>query len=327
MTNEWGGMVLFLREDDVRSLLRMDEVIAAVEAAFREHGEGRAGNRPRQRTVADGTVLHVMSGGVPSAGVMGLKAYSSARAGTRFLGLLYSAQTGDLLAVMEADALGQLRTGAASAVATRALARPEAGSVGIIGTGRQARSQLLGVSRVRPIALVKCYSRTAARAEAFADEMVRELGMEVAAVASAEEAVEDVDIIITITTAREPVLRGAWLRPGVHINAAGSNAATRRELDADAVARSAVIAVDDLAQARLECGDLIQAEAAGVPAWDRAVELGAILAGRAPGRTAAEEITLFESQGIAIEDVVTMKLAYERARAAGIGLPFPGMTE
>lgn len=326
MPNELGSMALFLREDDVTRLLRMDDVIAAVDGAFREHGAGRAVNRPRQRTIADGAALHVMSGGVPSAGVMGLKAYSSARTGTRFLSMLYSTQTGELLAVMEANALGQMRTGAASAVATRALARPEAGSVGVIGTGRQARSQLLAVSRVRPIALAKCYSRTKPRAEAFAGAMIEELGMEVAVVGSAQEAVEDVDVIITITSAREPVLLGSWLRPGVHINAAGANAAGRRELDAEAVARSAVIAVDDLDQARTECGDLIHADAAGVAAWDRAVELGAILTGRAPGRGTADEITLFESQGIAIEDVVTMKLAYERARAAGVGVPFPGTT-
>jgi ornithine cyclodeaminase/alanine dehydrogenase-like protein (mu-crystallin family) len=319
-------MAVFLREDDVTRLLRMDDVIDAVAGAFREHGEGRATNRARQRTITDRAVLHVMSGGVPASGVMGLKAYSSARTGTRFLAALYSTETGELLAVMEANALGQMRTGAASAVATRALARPEAGSIGLIGTGRQARSQLLAVSRVRPIALVKCYSRTPSRREAFADEMVQALGMEVAAVESARDAVEDVDVIITITTARDPVLLGAWLRPGVHINAAGGNVARGRELDDDAIRRSTVIAVDDLEQAKGECGDLIKAEASGIPVWDRAVDLGAILAGRVPGRSTAEDITLFESQGIAIEDVVTMKLVYERARTAGVGSPFPGTT-
>lgn len=317
-------MALFLTEDDAARLLRMDDVIAAVEGAFLEHGEGRAVNRPRQRTVADHAVLHVMSGGVPAAGVMGLKAYSSARGGSRFLAMLYSAGTGELLAVMEANVLGQMRTGAASAVATRALARADAGSVGLIGTGRQARSQLLAITRVRPVALVKCYSRTMARAEAFAGAMVQELGMEVAAVESARDALEDVDIVVTITSAREPVLLGEWLAPGVHINAAGANAAHRRELDAAAVHRSTVIAVDDLDQAKIECGDLIQAEAAGIPVWDRAVTLGAVLAGRAPGRRGPDDITLFESQGIAIEDVATMKLIYERARAAGAGVPFPG---
>jgi len=121
------------------------------------------------------------------------------------------------------------------------------------------------------------------------------------------------------------VLLGEWLRPGVHINAAGGNVARgRRELDDEAVRRSTIIAVDDLDQAKLECGDLIQAASSGVPVWDRAVDLGTILAGRSPGRRGAEDVTLFESQGIAIEDVVTMKLVYERARAAGVGTPFPG---
>ena len=320
-------MALFLHEDEVARLLRMDDVIEAVEEAFREQGAGRVVNRPRQRTITQHAVLNVMSGGVPASGVMGLKAYSSARAGTKFLAMLYSTETGELLAVAEADRLGQMRTGAASAVATRALAPPNAGSVGVIGTGRQARTQLLAVSRVRPIALVKCYSRTASRREAFAGEMVQELGMEVAPVDSARDAVEDVDIIITITNARDPVLLGEWLRPGVHINAAGGNIArSRRELDEEAVRRSTVIAVDDLEQAMIECGDLIQAEAAGVPVWDRAVDLGAILAGQAPGRRTAADTTLFEAQGIAIEDVVTMKLVYERARAERVGSPFPGTT-
>lgn len=320
-------MTLFLREDDVTRLLRVDDVIPAVEDAFRDHGEGRAINRPRQRTITERAVLHVMSGGVPAAGVMGLKAYSSARTGTRFLAMLYSTETGELLAVMEANRLGQMRTGAASAVATRHLARPEAGSVGLIGTGSQARSQLRAVSRVRPIALVKCYSRTPGRREAFADEMVQELGMEVAAVESAQDAVEDMDIIITITTAREPVLLGEWLRPGVHINAAGSNAAQRRELDDAAVRRCTLITVDDLAQAKSECGDLILAAASGLPVWDEVVELGAIVAGRAPGRRGKEDVTLFESQGIAIEDVATMKLVYERARTVGVGIAFSGTME
>lgn len=318
-------MPLFLSEDDVTRLLRIDDVIAAVETAFREHGAGRAVNRPRQRTITEHAALNVMSGGVPALGVMGLKTYSSARSGTRFLAMLYSSDTGALLAVMEANRLGQMRTGAASAVATRALARPEAGSIGLIGTGWQARSQLLAIRCVRPIALVKCYSRTPARREAFAEEMVQELGMEVAAVASAQDAVEDMDIVVTITNAREPVLAGAWLRPGVHINAVGGNVPRGRELDDEALRRSTVIAVDDLAQAKIECGDLLQAAAAGVPVWDRAVEVGAVLGGRSPGRRAPEDITLFESQGIAIEDVVTMKLVYERARTAGVGIPFPGM--
>jgi len=315
-------MALYLTEDDIARLLRIDDVIAAVEEAFRQQGRGEAINRPRQRVHAGHAVLHVMGAGLPALGVMGFKAYASARVGTRMLAHLYSTETGELLAVMEADRLGQLRTGAASAVATRYMARPEAGSIGIIGTGWQARSQVVAVSRVRPIALVKCYSRSPARRQAFAEEMVRELGAEVVAVETAQEAVEGSDIVITATNARQPVLEGAWLAAGMHVNAVGSNAATRRELDAAAVQRAGVVAVDDLAQATVEAGDLIAAVEAGAVAWDRVVELGRIVTGAAPGRRAPEEVTLFESQGVAIEDVAAMKLAYDLARARGMGQPY-----
>lgn len=313
-------MPLLLREEDVARVLQMDQVIAAVEEAFRLLGDQKAINRPRQRsTTTAGTILHVMSAAIPSLQVMGLKAYTSAHGGTRFIGMLYSVETGELLAMIEANRLGQLRTGAASAVATKYMARPEAGSVGIIGTGWQARSQIIAISRVRPVALVKCHSRMAQHREAFAEEMVAELAAEVIPVETAAEAVDGVDIIVTATTAADPVLRGEWLQPGVHINAIGSNWANKRELDTEAVRRSERAAVDNLEQARQECGDLIGAIDAGVLAWERVVELGQIVNGVSPGRGSPREITLFESQGIALEDVATMKLAYETALTMGVG--------
>lgn len=312
-------MPLWLGEDHIAQLLRVDDVIAAVEEGFRLLGRGAAVNRPRQRVTGRGSTLHVMAAGAPDLGVMGFKAYAGGRGRTRFLGHLYDAASGELLAVIAADRLGMLRTGAASAVATKYMARPEAGSVGLIGTGWQARGQLLAVSRVRPVALVTCYSRSAERRERFAAEMVQELGAEVVAAQTPEAAVRGADIVITATNASTPVLQGSWLRPGMHVNAVGSNAAARRELDAEAVARARVRAVDDAAQARVECGDLIGAVEAGRVAWDEVVELAQIVSGDIPGRLAADDITLFESQGIALEDVVTMKLAYDLARARGIG--------
>ncbi len=318
-------MALFLREDEIARLIRMEDLIDALEDAFREQGRHQVVNRPRHRVTAGSTVLNVMSAGIPSLEVMGLKAYSSARAGARFLAMLYSTGTGELLAVMEADRLGQLRTGAASALATKYLARSNAGVVGIIGTGWQARSQLIAVSKVRPVALVHVYSRDAARRNAFAEEMIRELGAEVATAERAEDAVTEADIIITATTARTPVLLGAWLRPGMHINAIGSNWANKQEIDTEVVRRSARIVVDDLEQAKVEAGDLLEAIDQGILDWGRVVELGQVVVGAVPGRTSEAEITLFESQGIALEDVATMKLAYDRARAAGIGETFrPG---
>lgn len=315
-------MPLLLREDDVARVLQMDEVITAVEHAFLLLGRRQAVNRPRQRsTTGAGTILHVMSAAIPPMGVMGLKAYTSARGGARFVGMLYSTDTGELLAMMEADRLGQMRTGAASAVATKFMARNDAGSIGMLGTGRQARSQVIAISRVRPVALVKCYSRDPQRREAFAEDLVQELGAEVVAVDGAGDAVDGMDIIVTATTATDPVVAGEWLRPGVHVNAIGSNWANRREVDAEAIQRSTRIAVDDLEQARQECGDLVAPVESGLLSWDRVVELGQIVAGDTPGRSSPQEITLFESQGIAAEDVATMKLAYDRARELGVGEP------
>ncbi len=313
-------MPLLLREADVARVLKMDDVIRVVEDAFRHLGQHKAVNRPRKRLPTEtGTVLNMMSAGLPPLGVMGLKTYTSTGGGMRFIGMLYGIATEELLAMMEVDLLGQMRTGAASAVATKYLARTNAGSLGVLGTGKQARTQVIAISRVRPIALVKVYSLTAAHREAFADEMVEELGGEVVAVDSARDAVDEVDIIVTATTAKEPILFGEWVAPGVHINAIGSNAATRRELDGEAVGRCDRIVVDDLVQAQQESGDLIAAVQAGLSSWDRVVDLGAIVVGEAAGRTSAEQITLFESQGIAAEDVATMKLAYDRAMQLGVG--------
>jgi len=312
-------VVLLLREADVAALVTIDEVIDIVESGFHEYAAGRAVNRPRQRVQVEGATLHVMAAGIPGWGVLGLKSYAVTRQGRRFFALLYSAETGDLLAMMEADTLGRLRTGAASAVATRYLARAEAGTVGIIGTGWQARTQLEAIARVRPVALVQAYSRTPQRREAFAAEMVQVLGAEVVAVDSAEEAVAGADIVVTMTTAREPVLLGRWLRPGIHVNAAGANAADRRELDAEAVVRADRIVVDSREQAMVESGDLQVPVREGRLSWERVAELGAVVAGDAPGRQGDQEVTLFKSLGIALEDVALMHLVYKRAKEAGRG--------
>lgn len=316
-------MALLLRESDVGLLLTMDDVIAAVEGGFRFLGDGTGSNQPRSRSVTPSGTLHVMHASAPVLGVMGVKSYASTPRGSRFIAVLYRFEDGEPILIAEADRLGQMRTGAASGVATKYLARAGAGTLGVIGSGWQARSQVAAVARVRPVALTKVYGRSEERREAFAAEMAAELGAEVVAVASAQEAVEGSEIVITATSAKEPVLQGAWLRPGVHVNAIGANAAARRELDAEAVRRSDLIAVDSLEQARIECGDLIAIAADGEAVWERVTELGSIVTGTSPGRSRPEQITLFESQGIAMEDVVTMELLYRRAAESGVGEEIP----
>jgi alanine dehydrogenase len=311
-------MPLLLREEEVQVLLSVGDAIEALERTFRAQAEGRAVNLPRQRVRWPGGTLHVMAAGDLGSGYVGLKAYTAVGGQTRFVVLLFHAESGELLAIIEADRLGRLRTGAATGLATRYLARPDARVVGMIGAGRQAATQLMAVCAVRPIAEARVYSPTPERRVAFAHRMRETLGIPVQAVERPEAAVEGADILITITSAREPVLRGAWLRPGVHLNAAGSNALLRRELDEEAIARADLIVIDSRAQGQIEAGDFLEPLERGRLQWERVYELRDVVAGRV-GRAHPEQITLFKSLGIALEDVAVAAVAYERARAQGAG--------
>ncbi len=316
-------MPLFLTEREVESILTMPDAIRVVEDALSEMGQTRAVNRPRQRVRVPNGILHVMAAGLPTRGYLGFKYYASFRDVTRFWFHLLDAKTGELLAVMQANRLGQQRTGAASAVATRYLARPDAAIVGIIGAGWQAQSQLEGVCAVRPVRVIRCASRTAERRETFARQMSERLGVTVVGVDSAEMAVRGADIVITATSAREPVLRGEWLAPGVHVNAVGSNRAEAREVDYEAVSRCALVCVDSLEQAQREAGDLLAPIDGGLWSWDRVCELSAVVAGKIQGRANQNDVTLFKSLGIALEDVAVGAWVYENARKNRLGREIP----
>ena len=261
-----------------------------------------------------------MTAAAPGLGVMGLKAY----AGGGFHVHLSSSETGELLAIIEAGQLGRLRTGAASGVATRLLSREDSATLGMIGTGSQALPQAEAVVRVRPISRVVVYSRDPERRRAFASRAASALGVDVEAADSAEECVGQADVLSVVTNSAEPVVRGEWLRPGVHVNAAGANSWTRRELDDEVVRRADAIVVDDLAQARTECADLMHAVETGAARWERVSPLSDALAGRSPGRQSPGDVTLFESQGVALEDIALGLRAYRLAEQQGIGrrLPF-----
>lgn len=316
-------MTLYLREADVAELLTMDVALQAVEEAVRQQGQGTAVNIPRARLRAGRSGLQVMVGAVPSLEVMGYKAYSVTRRGARFLVLLYSTENGELLAVLEANKLGQMRTGAASGVATRYMARADASSVGIYGSGYQARSQLMAVAAVRPIRRVRAHGRNRERLETFCREMSEQLGAPVEPAQEPQDVAQGADIIITATSSAKPVLRGEWLSPGVHINAIGANHWMRRELDEEAVRRSDIIVADSKDQARIECGDLIWAAERGVVTWGKVRELGEVAAGITSGRNADADITLFESHGLAIWDVAAAAHVYRLAREKGMGQELP----
>ncbi len=312
-------MALLLREKDVTELLDIQTAMEAVEEVLRHQAEGKATNRSRYRVAMPTSQLHVMAAGDKQLGVYGLKTYTASRKGVRFLVLLYDADSGDMLAIMEADRLGQLRTGAASGVATKYMARQDAETVGIYGTGWQAESQLMAVCGARTIKQVKAYSRTPEKRERFAEKMSALLNIEVVPVDTPEAAARNQAIIITITSGREPVLKGEWLAPGTHINAAGSNFLSKAEVDMEAVRRAAVIAVDSLEQSKLEAGDLLPAIDRGIISWESVTELGRIVAGFEKGRCEDDDITLFKSNGIALEDIATAWRVYTLAKERGIG--------
>jgi ornithine cyclodeaminase/alanine dehydrogenase-like protein (mu-crystallin family) len=227
-----------------------------------------------------------------------------------------------MAALIEADALGQIRTGAATGVATKYLANPGARAAAIIGTGYQARTQLEAVAAVRRIERVRAFGRDPQRRENFCREMSARIGVAVAPAGSSEEAVKGADIVITATSATQVVLTGAQLAPGMHINAMGANWPQKRELDAAAVARAQLV-VDSVEQSKMEAGDLIQAFGDDQSRWNSVRELAQIVAGKEPGRTAADQITLFKSNGIATWDLAAAVRVYEMAVARGMGKQIP----
>ena len=313
-------MTLLVRESEVVQLLTMEHTLHAVEGAFRSQGEGTSINRARRRFHVPGKGnMQLMSGVCYYRDAMGLKVYTSYRSGTRFMVLLFSAESGDLLAIVQADHLGRMRTGAASGVGTKYLAKEGAEVVGMIGSGGQAVTQLEAVCAVRNIETAKVYSRRPEPLAEFCDSMSKKLGIDVSPASSPEDAVTGADVVVTITNARDPVVNGEWIGEGAHINAAGSNSLVRKEIDGEAVRKCGLITVDSREQARLECGDLLVAAERGAVNWETLTELGDVVSGRAPGRTSDSQITLFESQGLAIQDVATAMRIYELAQEKGLG--------
>jgi ornithine cyclodeaminase/alanine dehydrogenase-like protein (mu-crystallin family) len=317
-------MPLLLTEADVKGLLTMPLALEAVETSFQRLADGQAVLQYRQRLHVPGKgVLNHMAAADLVTGYMGLKIYSISRSGARFVVTLFSADSGELVALIEADTLGQMRTAAASGVATRLMAREDARVAAIIGTGLQARTQIEALAAVRKLDSIRAFGRDAGRRETFAREMSARLGVPVTPVASAEEAIRGAQIVTTCTTSKVPVLEGRWLEPGMHLNAVGVNQAQKRELDTDAVLRCGLIAADSREQSKIESGDLIQAFDGDASRWESVRELAEIVSGRIPGRASADQITLFKSNGVATEDIVVAGRIYEMARERAMGKMVP----
>jgi ornithine cyclodeaminase/alanine dehydrogenase-like protein (mu-crystallin family) len=304
---------LYLTESDVESLLGPADALEAVEACFRRLAAGVIENRPRARMRLEDGVFALMAAADRELGLAGLKSYAWLPDGTPFVVVLFDTERAELAAVIEADKLGQLRTGAASGVAAKHLARPGARTLGVIGCGWQARSQVACIREALPaIERVVAYCRTPERL----DEFCRDAGAE-AAESHREAAAQDV--VVTVTTAKDPVLRGEWLQPGALVCAVGANEPRARELDNVVLERAAFVCCDSREQSRLESGDLIEPVEAGVLDWLEVHELQEVVAGEVPGRQADDDIVLFKSNGLAAWDVAIGAAAIARARERGVG--------
>jgi alanine dehydrogenase len=313
---------IFLRDADLQPLVSYADAIELVEAALKALAKGDASNRPRQRVRMERTGLNVLVSALPGSGYFGFKTYSSGPGSPGMLNWLYKAADGSLAAMLQSNWLSLARTSAASAVGTRALARPDAKIAAFLGAGRQATGQLPAIALVRTFEEVRCFTPSGGSAEKLA-EQARGLGLNARVCATAQEAVEGADVVTVATQGRSIALEGRWLKPGAHVNAMGVNRGTDREIDADAVLRAKVVAVDEKENAKTEGGDLIPLIQSGQLSWDRVHDLGAILNGTVPGRQSPDDITLFESQGLGIEDMAVSSVAYERAVAKGLGQPLP----
>ncbi len=311
-------MTLLLTEKDVESLLDMPATLTAVEAVMRQQAEGKATNRARRRVSLPTGGLNVMFAGAPEFEALGLKAYTIAGGGARFYTMLFDPASGELLALIQSDKMGQTRTGAASGVATKHLAREDAKTLGVYGAGWQAESQLEAVAAVRELERVIVYSRREESRKRFAEKMGERLGLSIETTHAAEEPAFQ-DIVVTVTSSSEPVLLGEWLRPGTHVNAAGSNFLFKSEIDREVVRRAAFVCVDSREELGLEAGDLMRPLETGAILPEAVYELGQVIAGHVPGRQSPEDITLFASQGLAIQDLAAARVVYDRAVERGVG--------
>lgn len=310
-------MIRFISEEDVDATFDVATSIELLDSAARALAAGTASNTPRQRPATTGIFMNLMGAGLD--GRIGHKCYPIARPrGANFVVTLYG-NDASMLALIQANRLGQIRTGAASGLATRLMARADASVAAIVGTGKQARTQLEAVCRVRPIERAVAVGRNHEHTQKFCVEMSALLGISVEPGADIATAVRDAHVVITMTSAVDPLVLGPMLAPGTHVNAAGSNKASAAEIDAGVVSRAGIVAVEDIAQAKIESGDLLRAEKAGAWDWSRAVLLSDIVTGTAPGRTGDDQITLFESLGIALWDIAAANYIYDRCVETGRG--------
>lgn len=312
-------MARLLSHEDVRSLVTMADAVAAMEGAFSEEGAGAVLLPPRINMKAGRGWLRLGPVALEKSGWMGFKAMNLVPgAGVRYQVHLYRIDSGELLAMMDAQHLTTLRTGATSAVATRRLANPGPAIVALLGSGVEARAQLEAMQSEGRVGSARVFSPTAVNRERLAEDFRRRYDMPIKAVTTAEQAVEGAEIVLAAVKSAEPVFFGRWLRPGMHVNSVGTARRDQREIDQETFARSARIVVDTREGVFGEAGDAFAAK--DDIRGKEVHELSALVAGMAPGRQSRDEITLFKSVGTGIQDIALAAVIYERACARNAGV-------
>jgi ornithine cyclodeaminase len=313
-------MTIYLSEDDIRQVLTMPIALEQVERAFADRTLGKALDVPRHRARQPGGHLHILQAAAPELNVIGYKAYyiKPGKSHSSHVHLL-NHQQGTLDAILEADFMGRMRTGAATGVAAKYLARKNAKVLGLFGYGRHATTQLEAVSLVRQLSEVKVFGRNTERVQAFCDEMSAKLGIKIRPARSREETVRGSDMVVVMTKSAEPLFDGNWVEPGQFIAAAGVNALDKKEIDLATVKRADLVVVDSREVAQGESGDLLSATESGWLHWENVPDLGEVITGRRPGRTDDLQVTLYESHGMGLQDIYTGARVLELARAKGLG--------
>jgi len=313
-------VTLFLKDEDVRQCVSMSDMLEAIESMQRHYGHGEAYNLARRKIIASGGMLSVMGGGLFYQGVLGVKTYTAVKGTYSFQVSLYDADTGQLLCYLQANRLGQLRTGATTGVAVKHLSNADDAVAGIIGTGYQAPTQLEALCKVRNIKKIKAFSRSPERRDAFARSMAETLEIEVTPASSCQEVVKGSDIVVCIAATTTPVLEGAWLGAGATVIGAGPTSWRHQEVDDAVIQRSDKIFVDSAEQAPMEAGDMASAVDRGILQWSQLLELRHAVAGVVPGRDSREQIIFAKLMGTGVADVAAAKLAYDLAKAKGVGM-------
>ena len=313
-------MARFLTNAQVNECVSLEDILPAVEAMLVNYGNGAATNLTRRRIATPGGYLAVMGGAIMHDGVFGVKTFTHTQNGYSFQVSLYDGDSGELLLYTQANRLGQLRTGATTAIAVKHLAKDDAATVGIIGTGNQAGDQLRAAVQVRDIAEIHAYSRNPENRQTFATRMTDDLGIPVISADHNRGAVADCHVVIAIASAQTPVVEGEWLSPGTTVIGAGPTLRRYREVDDSTLVRANRRFVDSLEQAPLECGDISAAVDLGLVQWSQFHELRHVVAGAVPGRASADEIVYCKLMGTGLADVAAAKVVWERAEALGVGL-------